>query len=62
MLKRGHKRKNSVKMLSEMRICAQFLISRKMNNVLHDIFRFGPSAKSLQVSRMVSDDDDDDHV
>ena len=25
-----------------------------------NIFRFGPSAKSLQVSRTVSDDDDDD--
>ena len=30
--------------------------------IVTNIFRFGPSAKSLQVSRMVSDDDaaDDD--
>ena len=26
----------------------------------HPVFRFGPSAKSLQLSRTVTDDDDDD--
>ena len=48
MLKRGYKRENSVIMLSEMRIYVQFLIIRKMNNILHDIFSFEMEINVLQ--------------
>ena len=46
-----------------MNFCGRiFTYASHGNNFLKSfsIFRFGPLAKSLQVSRMVSDDDDDD--